>query len=258
MTDDSHGWELTLEQQQDLSITHGSAAAVADKVRGGADLRVYMTTDRYEETIYFQQTVAGQDDAFAGLMSHHHGYVHHGQAVEQPNWSIFSYDTSGTFSQIKWLWGDVALDESQTYPYGVYRWFVNDRWRPVYEHDAAGRPLDGDLEELKTHVRDGRTIQVGIRDLFGLADDVTDGPDHISYLTTMQPVIMDGHVQSNCDLAVIPAPKWPISWKDGLHIAMMLPATSGEMVCFLAEPGKLPFQRMTRRRPMRWMVAESG
>ena len=251
-------WELALEQQQDLSITQGTANTLAAKVRRGADLRLYMTTETYEETIYFQQTYAGQGENFAGLMSHHHGYVHHGQEVEQPNCSIFKYDTSGTFSQMKWLWGDTALDESQAYPYGIYRWFVNDRWRLVYEHDAQGNPLHGNLDELKEHVRQGSTLQVGVRQLFGLADDVNDGPDHISFLSTMQPLIRDGHVQSNCDLVVVGAPQWPFTWKDGLHIALILPSTSGEMTCFLTQPGNLPFKRLTRRRPMQWMVAEKG
>ena len=112
----AEGWQLALEQQADLSITDGGTAALAAAVRRGADLRVYMTTDRYEETIYFQQTYAGAGDRCAGLMSHHHGYVHHGRDVEQPNMSIFRYDTSGTFEQMKWLWGDRALNEGQTFP----------------------------------------------------------------------------------------------------------------------------------------------
>lgn len=254
----SHGWQLVLEQQADLSITQGSAADAAQMARRGADLRLYMTTDRYEETIYFQQTYSGPDDAFAGLMSHHHGYVHHGDVVAQPNWSLFKYDTSGTFSQIKWLWGDVALDESQTYPYGIYRWFANDRWRLVYEHDAAGQAIDGDLMELKELIREGRTIQVGIRQLFGLADGRRDGPEHISYIDTMQPVVRGGHVESNCDFVLVGAPTWPFTWKDGVHLAMMLPSTNGEIACFLAEPGHLPFERSVHRRAMRWMVAERG
>lgn len=252
----SNDWTLALEQQADLSITQGSIEAVASAVRRGADLRLYMTTDRYEETIYFQQTYAGEGEAFSGLMSHHHGYGHHGKEVDQPNMSIFKYDTSGTFSHIKWLWGDIALDESQAYPYGVYRWFVCDRWRVVYEHDADGNRMDGDLEELKEYVRTGRTIQVGIQQLFGLADDRTDGPSHICYLDVMQPLIQDGHVQLNCDLVVVGAPVWPSTWQDGIHIALIKPSTCGEMLCFLAEPGKLPFTRMIRRRAMKWMVAE--
>ena len=49
-------------------------------------------------------------------MSHHHGYAHHREEVEQPNMSLFKYDVSGKYEQIKWLWGDVALDEGQVYP----------------------------------------------------------------------------------------------------------------------------------------------
>jgi len=254
----AEGWQLALEQQADLSITDGGTAALAAAVRRGADLRVYMTTDRYEETIYFQQTYAGAGDRCAGLMSHHHGYVHHGRDVEQPNMSIFRYDTSGTFEQMKWLWGDRALNEGQTYPYGIYKWFTCDRWRVVYEHDAGGQVCAGDLDELKALVRQGRTIQVGIRQLFGLVADASDGPEHISFLATMQPVISAGHVQSNCDLVVVGAPRWPIVWREGLHIATVLPSTSGQLLAFAAEPGKLPFARIERRRAMQWLVAESG
>jgi hypothetical protein len=35
------------------------------------------------------------------------------------------------------MWGDVRMDESRAYPYGVYRWFVCDRWRMVYPHVAV-------------------------------------------------------------------------------------------------------------------------
>jgi hypothetical protein len=251
-------WTLALEQQADLSITHGNVSQLAEALRRGADLRLYMTTEWYEETIYFQQTYAGEGDAFAGLMSHHHGYNHHREEVDQPNMSLFKYDTSGTFEQIKWLWGDVANNEGQAYPYGVYRWFACDRWRVVYEHDAHGNRVGGDLEELKGYIREGRTIQVGIRQLFGLATDQQDGPGHISFLATMQPLIQDGHAQSNCDLVVIGAPRWPFAWQDGVHIAMMKPSTSGEIVCFLAEPGHLPFTKTIPRRAMQWMVAEKA
>ena len=254
----SNDWRLALEQQTDLTVSHGDLSELASAVRRGAGLRLYLTTDQYEETLYFQQTYAGDDNAFAGLMSHHHSYVHHGREIEQPYISIFKYDTSGTLSQVKWMWGDVVLDESQSYPYGIYRWFVCDRWRLVYEHDAAGNCIRGSLEELKEHVRHGCSIQVGVGQLFGLAEDATHGPSHISFVRTMQPLIRDGHVQSNCDLAVVGAPQWPFSWRDGLHVAMMLPSTSGEILCFLAAPGRLPFSRTIRRRSMQWMVAETA
>jgi hypothetical protein len=258
VVDHESDWSLVLEQQADLSMTHGDVSNLAAAVRHGADLRLYMTTEWYEETIYFQQTYVGVGEAVAGMMSHHHGYVHHHQEVDQPNMSIFKYDTSGTFSQMKWLWGDIGLDESQSYPYGIYRWFVCDRWRVVYEHDAEGHCIAGDLEELKEYVRRGRSIQVGIRQLFGLVEDTSDGPAHISFVANMQSTIKDDHVHANCDLVVVGAPIWPFTWQDGLHVAMMQPSTSGEMVCFIAEPGQLPFTRIIRRRAMQWMVAERG
>jgi len=249
-------WRLALEQQTDLTVSRGDLSELVAAMRRGADLRLYMTTDTYEETLYFQQTYIGDGDAFAGLMSHHHSYVHSGEDVQQPYISIFKYDASGAYSHRKWMWGDVCVDGIGVYPYGVYRWFVCDRWRTVYEHDAEGNRVHGNLAELKEHVRLGHSVQVGIRQLFGLAEDITDGPSHISFATTMQPVIRDGHVQSNCDLVAVGAAKWPCTWRDGLHVAMMLPSTSGEILCFLAQPGKLPFKRTIRRRAMQWMVAE--
>ena len=249
-------WSLALEQQTDLSITSGSKADTAAAVRRGADLRLYMTTATYEETLYFQQTYAGEGEAFAGLMSHHHSYSHRGSSAVQPFVSLFKYDTSGTYSHIKWKPDSTVLDESDDYPYGIYRWYVCDRWRPVYEHDAAGTAVSGDLGELREMVREGRSIQVGIRQLFGLAADDASGPAHTCFLTTMQPLVRDGQVESNCDFVLVGAPQWPFTWEDGLHLAMMQPSTTGEINCYLVRPGKMPFAHSLPRRAMVWMVAE--
>ena len=77
-------WILALEQRPDLSVMQGNLLQVADAVRRGADLRLYMTTETYEETLYFQQTYAGEGTVFAGLMSHHHSYVHRCRQIDQP------------------------------------------------------------------------------------------------------------------------------------------------------------------------------
>jgi hypothetical protein len=252
----ANDWTIGLEQRSDLSIVSGRMDIVADTVRRGADLRLYMTTETYEETLYFQQTYAGEGENFAGLMSHHHSYNHRGGPAPQPYVSFFKYDAFGAYSHVKWMLDNSVLNESQAYPYGVYRWFHCDRWRTVYENDDQGRCIDGDLDELQEMVRQGRSIRVGIRRLFGLAEDRIDGPDHISFVETMQPVIQDGCVLSNCDFVLVGAPVWPIEWSNGLHVAMMQPSTSGQIVCYLAEPGRLPFTRFVRRRAMQWMAAD--
>ena len=253
----ANDWTLALEQNQDLSVAHGSADDVAAAVRRGADLRLYMTTETYEETLYFHQTYAGEGDAFCGFMTHHHSYDHRGSPAEQPYFSLFKYDTSGRFDQTKWMLGNEIYDDSKAYPYGVYRWFVDDRYRLVYEHDADGQKMSGDLEELKELVRLGRTIRVGIRHLAGLADDDTSGPSHISFLTTMQPLIKDGHVLSNSEFVLIGPPKWPYTFAgDGVHFAMMRPSTGGEFVSYVVRPGELPFERQLPRRGMQWLGAE--
>ena len=249
-------WRLAFEQDSSLATVSGSAAAVAGAARRGADLRLYMTTPTYEETLYFQQTYAGGGEAFAGLMSHHHSYVWDGQPFDEPYVCLFKYDASGRFSMVKWLLGDRTEGHSTVGNYGVYRWFVCDRWRLAYEHDEQGNRIAGSLDDLMEAARSGLSIRVGVRQLFGLNEDDASGPEHLSFLTTMQPLIQDGHVMSNCDFALVGAPQWPFEWSDGLHVAVMRPSTSGEFVCFLAEPGKLPFQRHMRRRAMLWMVAD--
>ncbi len=253
-----HQWELALEQNSDLSVVRGSIKAVAEAVRRGADLHLYMTTDTYEETLYFQQTYSGKDKAFAGLMSHHHSFIHEGTIPDQPYVGLFKYDTSGTYSHIKWTIGDTWYDASATYPYGVYRWFVCDRWKVVYENDADGNPITGDIKDLMEYIRNGETIKVGVRQLFGLADGFTGGPEHISFLTTMQPLIENGQVMSNCDLVLVGPPQWPFNWKPGVHVAVMRPSTSGIIECYLTQPGTLPFARVTPRRAMQWLVADIG
>ena len=56
MTEAAGRSALAFEQRTDLSSAQGSAAAVVAALRRGAELWLYMTTDSYEETLYFQQT----------------------------------------------------------------------------------------------------------------------------------------------------------------------------------------------------------
>ncbi|MBM81657.1 MAG: hypothetical protein CMJ78_13845 [Planctomycetaceae bacterium] len=250
-------WVLSLEQNSETEVIKGSIVETADAVRRGADLRLFLIAKDYEETLYFQQTYAGEQDAFAGLMTHHHSYAHRGSLAEQPYFSFFKYDACGTFSQVKWMLDNQRFDESQAYPYGIYLWYVCDRWRVVYEHDAEGNCVAGDLDELKEHIRAGRSIKVGVRQLFGIQDDDLSGPEHISFLDIMQPLIKDGHVGANCDFILAGAPKWPFTWENALSLGMVWPWSSGEMIAHLTEPGHLPFRRTTVRRAMQWLVADT-
>ena len=132
-------FELGLQQLSDLTIIEGSTSQVASAISRGADLRLYMATnddseDRpggsrkmskssaYEETLYFLQTTApwavggdassGNPVPFAGMYPHHTSLVHEGAKAKQPYFSLFRYDTSGTYSHIKWM-PDRVLDASQ-------------------------------------------------------------------------------------------------------------------------------------------------
>ena len=254
----ANNWLVSLEQSRDLDVTRGTAAATAEAVRDGAGLRLFLIARGYEETLYFQQTYVGEGEAFAGLMTHHHSYTHRGSLSDQPYFSFFKYDTSGSFSQVKWMLDNATFDESQPYKYGIYRWFICDRWRVVYEHDADGNRVTGDLEELMHCVRQGRSIKVGVRQLFGIQDDDATGPAHVSFLNVMQPLIKDGDVGANCDFILSGARQWPFTWRDGLAVGMIWPWSSGEIICHLVQPGHLPFRRTHVRRAMQWLVANDG
>ena len=247
-------WALALEQSSELEVNHGSPAGVATALKSGPDLRLFLIAKGYEETLYFQQTYAGENDAFAGLMTYHHSYAHRGSLADQPYFSFFRYDASGTFSQVKWMWDNRTFDETQPYAYGIYRWYVCDRWRVVYEHDGNGNPVIGDLDELKEHIRAGHSLKVGVNQLFGLQSDHPSGPEHLSFLDIMQPLIKDGHVEANCDFILTGAPQWPFRWEDGLMLGMVWPWSSGEIICHLVEPGHLPFRRSSVRRAMQWLI----
>lgn len=251
-------WELALEQDSDLNAVEGSVAATAAAVRRGADLRLFMEARGYDETLYFQQTHAGEDDAFAGLMTHHHSYSHRGDLAEQPYVSFFRYDTRGAFSQVKWMPDGSLFDEKQTFAYGVYRWYVCDRWRVVYEHDEQGNPVTGDLDELQECIRRGQSMKVGVRQFNGIQHDDTGGPPHLSFLSVMQPLIADGHAGANCDFVLACAPQWPFAFADGMEVGMVWPNTSGRIICHLVQPGKMPFRRTYVQRAMQWLIADVG
>ena len=96
-------WKLGLEQTGAMEIVNGTRADMAAAVRRGADLRLFLVARGYEETLYFQQTYAGADDEFAGLMTHHHSHTHRGQTLDEPYFSFFKYDSLGDFSHVKWM-----------------------------------------------------------------------------------------------------------------------------------------------------------
>ena len=143
-------WQTMLEQGRDMAVRSGSFAAVAAAVARGADLRLFMSTDTYgtfyEEVMNFKQTLCRPDsERFSGL-GPFLSSVHHGRDIEAPFASFFNYDTcrgaleGPTHSLIKWLPDGTKLDESNYDPqtpanYDVYRWFVRDRYRVVYEHE---------------------------------------------------------------------------------------------------------------------------
>ncbi|GIT31430.1 MAG: hypothetical protein Ct9H300mP1_34760 [Planctomycetaceae bacterium] len=72
-----------------------------------------------------------------------------------------------------------------------------------------------------------------MRQFHGLAADDTSGPDQVSFLSVMQPLIADGHAGPT-GLRTRLAPKWPFEFADGMHVGMIWPDTSGRIICPLA------------------------
>ena len=101
---------------------------LADAARRDADLRLYTTTDRYEEPIYLQQSYAEERDNCAGLISHHHGYVHRDNRIEQSNISVFRCDTPSPSNRLSSCGAISRLMRAVFLQYGIYKWFVCDHW----------------------------------------------------------------------------------------------------------------------------------
>ena len=93
----------------------------------------------------------------------------------------------------------------------VYRWYLSDRFRLVYEHDAEGVATAGSLVKLKEAVRNGLTIKCGIHQISRLAMEpstVASPDDSICFLPSMQPLICDegANVVMNCDSVLLGPP----------------------------------------------------
>ena len=58
-------------------------------------------------------------------------------------------------------------------------------------------------------------------------------------------------------LITAPTETWPLSFAEGISIASLIPATSGQIVAFVASGvGGGGWRRIVRHRAMRWVVAD--
>ena len=99
-------------------------------------------------------------------MSHHHSCVWNGKPFHGPYVCLFKYDAFGSLSMVRWLLGDRAEDHSAAGKYGVYRWFVCDRWRLAYEHDeiylTQGKLVYRAFRVMLTYVDGNSTLPAGV------------------------------------------------------------------------------------------------
>eukprot|EP01045_Picozoa_sp_COSAG04_P025764 COSAG04_NODE_3446_length_2809_cov_9.502952_1_plen_125_part_00 len=93
---------------------------------GGGSKRM-AKSPRYEETLYFLQTLgpsrpseSDSADYFAGFCPHHTSFNHAGAQSDHPYFSLFRYDTSGAYTHLKWRATEV-IDATQAYPCALPR-----------------------------------------------------------------------------------------------------------------------------------------
>lgn len=246
---------LALEQAQDLRITAGSSEVTYDAVATGADLSLYMTTEWYEETLHFQQMYVGDDGYFAGIMTNMAPNRRARQMADQPFVNFFRYDTSGTYAHVKWHLDGRTERVSQSYPYGVYRWYVGEPWRTIYEHDEDGKPRSGSLGALMGAVRQGHRMRVAIRNLFGLDEPALAGPPHWVIVDLAQPCVAEGHVAGVTEPILVMAGIRPLEFSHPYFPGYAMPRTTGVLDMYLSSP-ELKLGRVIVNRAMRWMIQE--
>ena len=60
-----------------------------------------------------------------------------------------------------------APSHNYIYDFSVFRFFTCDSWKPVLAHDARGEVTSGSLKDLVDAFTSGRSVKIGISDIFG-------------------------------------------------------------------------------------------
>ena len=253
-------WQLACAHDGSGTVVAGNLETAARAVARGADLLGYTAPSHHEfdESIPFYQTYWNAAGGFAGFWSGPTTDLLGSDNSDLGSESFYAYSPVGA-SRIYWggrRQGERVMPQKH---YDLYRWYVRDCWDLLYEHDEQGRALNGSPERLRAAIRDGLGLKIGIKNLFGLDDTDSKGPEHwvflpgilhLNYLGSSRPITF-----TTRRLVVVSA-TWPlVLTQKSFHPATILARNTGEVgleLGTLLPPG---FQIRRIRRPMRWLAA---
>lgn len=152
-----------------------------------------------------------------------------------------------------------APSHNFVYDFDVYRYFVNDRWEQVLDHDDTGAVHCGSVATLATAFADGCSVKVGITGLCtDLADDGEATLAHEVFVETGS-----GYHYTEGDLFIAGshpvirvAPGIPMAYRSGgWDCGWLVLRTDGSVAYRRCDPYTLAFDDRACRCALRWFVS---
>ena len=143
------------------------------------------------------------------------------------------------------------------YDFDTFRFHVRDHWRRVYEHDAAGCPVFGSVDDLADASARGAQVKVAIA---GLCDDLTPDEGGVAhevfvhggscyYYTERKHFMVAAHP------LIRVSPTIPMRYRSGnWDFGWTMPRTDGFVSRWLCDPYTLQFNKSEGHYAMRWFV----
>lgn len=200
-------WESVLEYDSQRNVTAGSVEALREKIRKGADLRIYTgfqhnehidvrssNDDLIEEVSDFPCTYLIDDRWVAGMMTFRQPVQLPGSFGRRASMSFFMYNENGFQSIARpYLDGGVfdpsvedtpilmekyhmmsSYDEDTNapcsnfiYDFFSYRFMVGDFWEEICSVDEEGNVLSGSVRDIEEASLSGCELKVGISGVCG-------------------------------------------------------------------------------------------
>ncbi len=288
-------WTCALELDDRRRVVAGSTAELAAAIRRGADVRCYTTFDYgehmsapnagvglIEEMMNFGVVYRLGDDHAAGIQTTRYpancslGFQplpslsfflcnDNGESgiarpcVERQSSALVADEVPDKYVRLDSADGDTLSPcENYTYDFGVYRWWVRERWELVLAHDSQGAPLSGSLECLQEAFRAGRDLKVGVTDL--CAELVPEGATAIDHevFVEMGPIYNhrdQGFLGGESQPVVRVAPGVPLRYRSGgWSFGWLLPRTDGIVHHLVIDPYTRAFNRAQTRCAIRWFA----
>ena len=146
------------------------------------------------------------------------------------------------------------------YDFEYYRYMVRSSWTEVLAHEADGRVISGNVDDLIEAFVVGAEVKVAVQGLCAdLAADSAAGPDHevfihlgACYYYTDQRLLI-----GSANPVVCTRPSIPLGYSSrGWDFGWLAPRTDGHVARWLCDPYTLKFRRDAVRYAMRWFVSD--